>query len=60
MFIPATPNSELAKQMEEEVKSSNLKIKIVERPGIKVKRLLQKNDPNKSGVCGDNGCFLYA
>ena len=58
MFIPATPNSELAKQMEEEIRNSNLNIKVVERPGIKVKRLLQKNDPIKSGVCGDNGCFV--
>ena len=58
IFVPATPNSELAKRMKEEISSSNLKINVVERPGIKVKRLLQKNDPNKSSECNTENCFV--
>ena len=58
MFIPATPNSTLRSMMEEEVRSTNLKIKVVERPGTKVKRLLQKNDPFKADKCNDENCFV--
>ena len=58
MFVPATPNSMLVKMMEEEVQNSNMKIKVVERPGMKVKRLLQKNDPYKGGECSDGNCFV--
>ena len=58
MFIPATPDSKLAKLIEEEVKSSGVKIKVVERAGIKVKKLLQKNDPFKGKKCEDSTCFV--
>ena len=58
MFIPATPGSELARRMKEEVNSSNLKIGVVERPGTKIKRLLQRNDTSKSGECEDANCFV--
>ena len=58
MFVPATPNSKLTKLIEEEVRSSGIKIKIVERAGIKLKKLLQKNDPYKRKECGDNECFV--
>ena len=58
MFVPATPNSELAKRMAEEVSNSKMKINVVERPGTKIKRLLQKNDPNKNSECSDEQCFV--
>ncbi len=45
LFLPATPRSELKKLVEEEIGRTNCKIKVVERSGKKVKRLLQKNDP---------------
>ena len=58
MFIPATPKSELANRIREEVDLSELKIRVVEKPGTKIKRLLQKNDPNKQQVCRDEKCFV--
>jgi hypothetical protein len=58
MFVPATPNSMLRRSMEEEVRCTNLKIKIVENSGKKVKRLLQRNDPFKAKTCSDNNCFV--
>ena len=35
-----------------------MKIKVVERPGKKVKQLLQKNNPYKGKECGDEKCFV--
>ena len=58
IFVPSTPKSVLARRMKEEILSSNLKINVVERPGVKIKRLLQKNDPNKSGECSAVNCFV--
>ena len=58
MFVPATPRSELKKMVQEEVAESDYKIKVVEQPGTKVKRLLQRNDPFKGKICGDEKCFV--
>ena len=59
MFIPATPKSELANRKREEVDLSELKMRVIEKPGTKIKRLLQKNDPNKRRIRGEEKCFVY-
>ena len=56
LFIPATPHSRLKKMVEEEIRGTNFKIKVVERSGTKVKKILQKNDPFKGGHCGEERC----
>ena len=53
MFVPATPGSELQKRMQEKVNESELKLKIVERSGAKLVRMVQRNDPFKKKVCSD-------
>ena len=58
VFIPATPRSELKRLVEGEIRESNLKIKVVERSGTKVKRMLQKNDPFKNKKCDDPACMI--
>ena len=58
MFVPATPNSQLSRQIQEIVDASSVKIKVVERAGTKVKKLLQKNNPFKKKTCSDNKCFV--
>ena len=58
MFIPATPDSELRRMIEEEIATTSLKIKVVERAGIRVKKLMQKNDPIKENLCNDVGCMV--
>ena len=58
IFVPATPKSELARRFQEEVENSELKIKVVEKPGIKIKRILQRNDTSKRRICGDGRCFV--
>ena len=60
MFIPATPGSELTRRIQEEVAVSELKIKVVEKPGIKIKRMLQRNNTVKSMVCADTKCFIFS
>ena len=44
MFIPATSDSELEKKMQEKVDRKGFEIKVVEKSGTKVGRLLQSND----------------
>ena len=53
MFIPATPNSELRKKLQEEVDQKGFKIKVVEKSGTRLVRLLQRNDPFKKKSCRD-------
>ena len=58
MFVPATPGSELRKMFEEEISTTSLKIKVVERAGTRVKKILQKNDPFRLDTCVDVGCMV--
>ena len=58
IFIPTTPRSELKKLLEEEIQETELRIKVVEKPGIKVKKILQKNDPFKRKECNLQECFI--
>ena len=53
MFIPATPESELRKKLQEEVDQKGFKIKVVEKAGTRLVRLLQSNDPFKTKSCRD-------
>ena len=49
IFVPYTPNSELAKELRkvEEVmeRLSGMKMKVVEKAGIQLKRILVKSNP---------------
>lgn len=49
IFVPATPESSLKRSLDEDVKKSGLRIRIVEKPGMSVKRVLQRSDPFKKG-----------
>ena len=53
LFVPATPGSELQKRMQERVNRSGVKLKIIERSGEKLIRMVQKNDPFKKKLCSD-------
>ena len=57
MFIPYTPNSELKNLYNQEIKRAELPIKIVEKAGVSLKRILQKSDPFKSKNCGRFDCL---
>ena len=58
MFIPATPNSILRKEVQSYIDRSGIKIKVAERAGTKVVRLLQKNDPFKPRECVNDNCMI--
>ena len=56
IFVPATPNSQLQKKYETEIKRPGFKIKVVEKAGLAIKRLLQKSDPFKPWQCEREDC----
>ena len=56
--MPATPNSNLKKEMQTHILNSNIRIKVVEESGTKMIRMLQKNDPFKDTDCKRNDWFV--
>ena len=51
IFIPATPKSELKKRYQKIVNHRNLKVRIVEKGGVTLKRMLHKPDPFPDNKC---------
>ena len=57
IFVPATPESSLKRLLDEDVKSG-LRIRIVEKSGMSMKRVLQRSDPFKKRTCERECCFV--
>ena len=61
LFVPPTPGSELAKQLQavgaRECQGRDVKVRVVERAGQSLVSLLQKTDPSPKQPCGDTGCL---
>ena len=61
LFVPCTPNSELAKKIQvlEESTGRNrcVRFKVVETGGASIKSLLQRSNPWPTGQCGRPDCF---
>ena len=63
LFCPQTPNGTLARQLKEQERFlsqvSGESIKVIERSGSTIRKLLVKSNPWASGaVCGDTDCLL--
>ena len=58
IFVPAPPESSLKRSLDEDVKKSGLRIRIVEKSGMSVKRVLQRSDPFKKRTCERECCFV--
>ena len=58
LFIPNTPDSKLAKLIRNRIEQSNLRVKVIEKSGKKVKELLQKGDPLADSTCHNKECFV--
>ena len=58
LFIPATPNGELKKTIQQEINKSTLRIKVVEKNGVSITSLLQKSNPMKERNCRREDCFV--
>ena len=59
LMIPATPGGELKRKFEEKAKQEGLKLRIVEKTGMKLGGYLKKFDRTKSNqTCGDKDCLV--
>ena len=58
IFVPATPESKLKKKYESEIRKSRFKIKVVEKSGTQLKRIVQVSNPFRSNTCSDEECFI--
>ena len=58
MYVNATPNERLKKKIEQLAKKRRIKVKVVERRGNTVKKLIQKSDPFSKVKCGENDCII--
>ena len=62
MFVPFTPGGELVKRLkvaeQELAKQTGIKIKMVEKAGIKLVDILHKSDPWQGQDCGREKCLL--
>ena len=57
-FVNATPNRSLAKACSNEFKKVGLKVKVVERTGTTIKKMLVKSNPFKEMSCKDPRCYV--
>ena len=58
LFVEATPHSEYKSKVEVLVKKRDLKIKVVERVGQTVKRILQRSNPFQNNICTREDCII--
>ena len=47
IFVPCTPEAELMKKLRENIGKTNMKIKVIESSGTKLKDILRTSDPRK-------------
>ena len=60
-IIPATPNLELAKELQKvagEESDSKIRLKDVDRGGRSIEKLLVRVNPTGSDECGDQKCCV--
>ena len=58
LFVEATPRSEYKEKVEVLVKKYDLKIKVVERVGQTIKKMLQRSDPFRRNICERRDCII--
>ena len=58
LFITATPESELKGLLQEVIEKSKIKLKVEEKSGKKMMRILQKNNPFATRECQKEDCMV--
>ena len=58
IFVPATPKGELKKKMQRRINESDMKIKVIEKTGCTIKRVLQKTSIAEKKECQDKECVI--
>ena len=56
MFVQATPNEVLRKEVQKIIDASGFKVKVVQRGGIPLKSMLQRSDVDPQMKCLDDDC----
>ena len=54
MLVEATPGGEVAKKYKEKLKEAGLKIRVVERAGRSLRKMLTKSDPFHEDKCNQS------
>ena len=58
MFIQPTKNSELKKMVQQVAKRNKIKVRVVEKAGLTVKKVLQRSDPYEKKKCERDDCMV--
>ena len=58
LFVPTTPDGELRKMYEREIRRSGIRMKVVEKTGRTLKSQLQTSNPFRETNCGRRDCFV--
>ena len=58
MFVQPTENSQLKKMVQVAARKNGIKVKVVERAGQTVKKVLQRSNPFGRIVCGRDTCMV--
>ena len=58
MFIQATKGSELKNVVQRLAKKNKVKLRVVERAGLTMKKVLQRSDPYEKKKCGRTDCVV--
>ena len=58
MIVDASPEGEIKAIFEEEIAKSNLKIRVIERPGMKHQFITMVTNENKKSKCPPDTCLV--
>ena len=58
LFVPTTPDGELKRMYEREIRRSGIRMKVVEKTGRTLKSQLQTSNPFREPNCGREDCFV--
>ena len=58
MFVPATENEQLKKEIQRCAMKNKVEVKVVEKVNHKIRNELQKSNPFKTPNCGSKDCIL--
>ena len=58
MFVPATENEQLKKEIQKCASKNKVGIKVVEKVDHKIRNELQRSNPFKTPTCGNKDCIL--
>ena len=58
IFVPATPNSELKRRYDEQIRQAGFRMKVIEQSGTTLRKKLQRSNPFKDKRCRRDDCMV--